>query len=74
VVPFLRLRMQVPRTGKRSLSATSEPLSECRMGKHKYEYETIQECLRYAKDAAREVSQKLVITSFDLGACMKAYL
>lgn len=119
------------RTGKRSLSATSDPLPECRMGKRKSpayviakteldggpgeverasshnllcvlvhlhvaktstqtipgwggyisltgekpsrlttieyypiiskpitEYETVQECLRYAKDAAREVGQR----------------
>ena len=37
------------------------------------EYKTIQECLRQAECATKEVGQKYVITTFELGACMKAY-
>ena len=37
------------------------------------EYKTVAECLRYAEAATNEVGQKYVITTFDLGACMKAY-
>ena len=37
------------------------------------EYRTVQECLRYAEEASKEVGQKYVITTFDLGVCMKAY-
>ena len=34
---------------------------------------TVQECLRYSEDAAREVGQEYCITTFDLGVCLKAY-
>ena len=37
------------------------------------EYKTVAECLRYAEEATNEVGQKYVITTFDIGACMKAY-
>ncbi len=37
------------------------------------DYKTVQECLRYAEKATQEVGQKYVITTFDLGVCMKAY-
>ena len=37
------------------------------------EFDTIQECLRVAEEATREVGQEYVITTFDLGVCMKAY-
>ena len=37
------------------------------------DYETVQECLRYSEAASQEVGQKYVITTFDLGVCMKAY-
>jgi hypothetical protein len=33
----------------------------------------VQECLRYSEQGAREVGQKYVVTTFDLGVCMKAY-
>jgi hypothetical protein len=33
----------------------------------------VQEFLRYSEQGAREVGQKYVITTFDLGVCMKAY-
>lgn len=37
------------------------------------EYKTVQECLRAAEEATGEVGQEYVITTFDLGVCMKAY-
>jgi hypothetical protein len=38
------------------------------------QYKTVQECLRYAEEATKEVGgQTYVITTFDLGVCMKAY-
>ena len=37
------------------------------------EFDTIQECLRAAEEASREAGQDYVITTFDLGVCMKAY-
>ena len=37
------------------------------------EYKTVQECLRAAEEATREVGQSYVITTFDLGVCMKAF-
>ena len=37
------------------------------------EYRAVQECLRYSEEASKEVGQKYVITTFDLGVCMKAY-
>ena len=37
------------------------------------DYKTVQECLHYAEKATAEVGQKYVITTFDLGVCMKAY-
>jgi hypothetical protein len=33
----------------------------------------VQECLRYSEQGAKEVGQKYVVTTFDLGVCMKAY-
>ncbi|KAL5013682.1 hypothetical protein ScPMuIL_007952 [Solemya velum] len=36
------------------------------------EYRTVQECLRYAEKATTEVEQEYVVTTFDLGVCMKA--
>lgn len=36
------------------------------------EYRTVQECLRYAEEATKEVGQEYVVTTFDLGVCMKA--
>ena len=38
------------------------------------EYETVQEVLRYSEKATREVGQEYIITTFDLGVCMKASL
>ena len=37
------------------------------------EYKTVQECLRQSENATHEVGQEYVITTFDLGVCMKAY-
>jgi hypothetical protein len=37
------------------------------------EYRAVQECLRYSEEASKEVGQQYVITTFDLGVCMKAY-
>jgi len=37
------------------------------------DYNTVKECLRYAEEATNEVQQQYVITTFDLGVCMKAY-
>ncbi len=37
------------------------------------EYRTVAECHRYAEKATDEVQQNYVITTFDLGVCMKAY-
>ena len=34
---------------------------------------TVQECLRVSEEATREVGQLYVITTFDLGVCMKAF-
>ena len=33
----------------------------------------VKECLRFSEEASLEVGQKYVITSFDLGVCIKAY-
>lgn len=33
----------------------------------------VAECLRYSEEASNEVGQEYVITTFDLGVCMKAY-
>lgn len=33
----------------------------------------VKECLRYSEEASQEVGQKYVVTTFDLGVCMKAY-
>ena len=37
------------------------------------EYSTVKEVLRYSEEASKEVGQSIVITTFDLGVCMKAY-
>jgi len=37
------------------------------------DYKTVQECLRAAQEATEEGGQSYVITTFDLGVCMKAY-
>lgn len=37
------------------------------------EYSTIQQCLKMAEQATKEVGQQYVISTFDLGVCMKAY-
>ena len=37
------------------------------------EYKTVQECLRAAEEATREVGQRYVITTFDLGVCTEAF-
>ena len=37
------------------------------------DYKTVQQCLDHAEKATNEVGQKYVITTFDLGVCMKAY-
>ena len=40
------------------------------------DYKTVQQCLEYAESASRasrEVGQDFVITTFDLGVCMKVY-
>ena len=37
------------------------------------DYRTVPECLRYAEQATGEVGQEYVITTFDLGVCMKAF-
>ncbi|MEW8548338.1 MAG: hypothetical protein AB2693_32950, partial [Candidatus Thiodiazotropha sp.] len=37
------------------------------------DYKTVQQCLEYSESATREVGQDYVITSFDLGVCMKAF-
>lgn len=34
---------------------------------------TVQECLHAAEEATKEVGQEYVVTTFDLGVCMKAY-
>ena len=36
------------------------------------DYSTVQECLRFAEEATKEVGQTYTITTFDLGVCMKA--
>ena len=36
------------------------------------ENKAVQECLRYSEEASREVGQRYVVTTFDLGVCMKA--
>ena len=43
---------------------TSHPITE---------YKTVQEVLRYSEEATHEVGQEYIITTFDLGVCMKAY-
>ena len=37
------------------------------------DYATVKECLRISRVASQEVGPKYAITTFDLGACMKAY-
>ena len=37
------------------------------------DYNTVQEVLRYSQEASEKVGQSIVITTFDLGVCMKAY-
>jgi hypothetical protein len=37
------------------------------------DYKAVQECLRYAEEGTKKVGQTYVITTFDLGVCMKAY-
>ena len=37
------------------------------------EYKTVQERLRVAEEATKEVGQTHVVTTFDTGVCMKAY-
>ena len=37
------------------------------------EYKTVQECLRVAEEATKEVGQTYVLTTLDLGVCMKAF-
>ncbi|KAL8620245.1 hypothetical protein ACOMHN_061436 [Nucella lapillus] len=37
------------------------------------DYKTVQECLKQAEEATPEVGQNYVVTTFDLGACMKAF-
>ncbi len=37
------------------------------------DYKTVQECLKYAEMATDEVKQQYVITTFDLGVCMRAF-
>jgi hypothetical protein len=34
----------------------------------------VQECLRYSEQGAREVGQKYVVTTFDLGVCIDTIL
>ena len=38
------------------------------------EYKTVKKCLQLAEKATHEVGQEYVITTFDLGVCMRAYL
>ena len=37
------------------------------------EYSTVKEVLRYSKEASNEFRKSIVITTFDLGVCMKAF-
>ena len=37
------------------------------------EYSTVKEVLQYSKGASNEVRKSIVITTFDLGVCMKAF-
>ena len=37
------------------------------------DYKAVQECLRVSEEASHEVGQQYVITTFDLGVCMKAF-
>ena len=37
------------------------------------DYSTVAECLSQSEEATKEVGQDYVITTFDLGVCMKAY-
>ena len=37
------------------------------------EYDVVQETLKYAEEATKEVNQKYVMTTYDLGVCMKAF-
>ncbi len=37
------------------------------------DYETVQECLRFAEEGTAEIGQEYTILTFDLGVCMKAY-
>ena len=36
------------------------------------DYKTVQECLKIAEDATKEVGQEYIVITFDLGVCMKA--
>jgi hypothetical protein len=38
-----------------------------------FDNKAVQKCFRYSEQGAREVGQKYVVTTFDLGVCMKAY-
>lgn len=72
-------RQQVPAwagfvslTGEKPLRTTTidyYPVINCPIT----EYKAVQECLRYAEEATRQVGQQYTITTFDLGVCMKAY-
>ena len=37
------------------------------------EYATVQETLKYAEEATKEMNQKYVITTYNLSVCMKAF-
>lgn len=37
------------------------------------EYKTVQECLRVAEEATKEIEQNYIIATFDIGVCMKAF-
>lgn len=70
-------RQQVPAwagfvslTGEKPLRTTTidyYPVINCPIT----EYKAVQECLRYA-EATRQVGQQYMITTFELGVCMKA--
>ena len=37
------------------------------------DFKAVQECLRYLEEASKEIGQWYVITTLDLGVCMKAH-
>ena len=37
------------------------------------EYKTVQQCHKYSEQATEEVGQEYVLTTFDIGVCMKDY-